>query len=128
MKKSIIKIASIFCIVLYLIIPFKSQFLTGLHTLSHISLSQDHHHHHNHYFNDHDHHHGWLASISISLDNQNASNALPENLAKYKFESPFPSDYIQLKSLNLADVTRKFYSHVIPILIGPFFKVPTPPP
>ena len=102
--------------------------MNGLHTLSHISLSQDHHHHHNPYFNDHNHHHGWLARMSITLDNQSSSNALPEKLTEYKFEPPIPSEYLQLKNLKRADVSQIFYTNIIPILTGPFFKVPTPPP
>lgn len=128
MNKSIIKLASILCVVLYLIIPFKSQFLSGLHTLSHISLSQDHHHHHNHYFNDHDHHHGLLASISITFNEQNTSRPLPENISEYKFEQPFPNSLIKTIYLIPNMFIRKFCRHNIPVLTGPFFEIPTPPP
>ena len=128
MKKCFTKIAAILCIILYLIVPFKNQFLNGLHILSHISLNQDHHHHHNHYFNDHDHHHGWLAGINITLENHDASNALPDNLTNYKFEPPFPSKIIPLERQKVTKLAEKFSEIIIPILTGPFFDVPTPPP
>jgi len=128
MKKVISGICMLFLLLLYLIVPFKSQFLGALHTISHISLHQDPHHHHNHRFNDHDHHHGWLARISISIDDQKTSHPLPVNISEYKFELPFPVNLIRLASTQSKILMRKFYQQNVPVLTGPFFEVPTSPP
>jgi hypothetical protein len=128
MRRVISGMCVILLISLYLVVPFKSQIMSTLHVLSHISLHQDPHHHHNHYFNDHDHHHGLLARISITFDDQNTSDPLPENVSEYKFEQPFPNSLIRTIHLTPNMVIRKFYQHTIPVLVGPFFGVPTPPP
>jgi len=79
MRRVISGMCIILLISLYLVVSFKSQFLSILHALSHISLQQDPHHHHTHHFNDHDHHHGWMASLSISIGDQESTQPIPEN-------------------------------------------------
>lgn len=128
MKRLISGICVFFLLSLYLIVPFKSQFLDSLHIISHISLHQNPHHHHNHYFNDHDHHHGLLASISISIDDQKKSDPLPVNISEYKFELPFPVNSIRLTQEQSKIMIQKFCQQIVSVLNGPFFKVPTPPP
>lgn len=128
MKRVISGTCMLFLLSLYLILPFKSQFLSSLHTISHISLHQDPHHHHNHHFNDHDHHHGWLARISISIDDQKTSLPIPENISEYKFELPFPVNLIRLAHSQSKILILKFYQQNVPVLTGPFFEVSTPPP
>lgn len=91
-------------------------------------MHQDPHHHHNHYFNDHDHHHGLLARISISIDDQESTQPIPENISEYRFEPPYPPHFIRMINAQPKIITKKFYQQMIPVLTGAFFEVPTPPP
>lgn len=128
MKTVISSTCILFLLLLYLIVPFKSQLLSAFHTISHISLHQDPHHHHTHYFNDHDHHHGLLARISISIDDQKTSHPIPEKIFEFKFELPFPTNLTRLLHTQSKILIRKFNQLNIPVLTRPFFEVPTPPP
>lgn len=128
MRKVISGTCIILLISLYLVVPFKSQFLSTLHIISHISLHQDPNHHHNHHFNDHDHHHGLLARISITFEEQHTSEPLPENISEYKFEQPFPVELTRVAHAQSNILVRNFYRQNDHVLSGPFFEVPTPPP
>ena len=112
----------------YLIIPFKQQFLDSVHLLSHIASYEKTHHSHDHLDAVVNHDHQYLAFLSKALDGTDTEHPIPVELLNYEFQTPILTEGIHLldhlPSLN----DKTFYFLFIPILSGPFFEVPHPPP
>ena len=112
----------------YLIIPFKQQFLDSVHLVSHIALYEETSHSYDHSDADANHDHAYLTFLAKALDGTDTKHPIPVELLNYEFQIPILSEGLQLFE-NVSLLNDKTVSFLlIPILTGPFFEVPHPPP
>lgn len=112
----------------YLIIPFKQQFLDSVHQLSHIALYEEKHHSHDHLDAVVNHDHAYLTFLTKALDGTDTEHPIPASLLNYEFQTPILTEGIHLFDHLPLLSDKTFYFLFIPILTGPFFEVPHPPP
>ncbi len=129
---SLIKAVKNICVLLllfvYLVIPFKQQFLDTIHTVSHIATYETPYHSHDHAHGNANHHHGYLEFLSQASNEQGNTTPIPVELVNYQFQTPLLAEgYLVSKYLPLI-IEKTIHALFIPILTGPSFDVPTPPP
>jgi len=112
----------------YLIIPFKQQFLDSVHLVSHVALYEERHHSHDHLDAEVNHDHAYLTFLAKALDGTDTEHPIPVELLNYEFQTPILTEGFQLFE-NFPSLNDKTFSFlIIPILTGPFYEVPHPPP
>ena len=112
----------------YLVIPFKQQFLDTMHLASHVALYEEPHHSHDHSDAETNHHHEYLAFINQALNSHDTAQPIPIELVNYQFETPLPTDGFHLTEYLPLLLKQTFHTLFIPILTGPSFDMPLPPP
>lgn len=111
----------------YLVIPFKNQFLYTAHLVSHVALYETPHHPHDHHATA-DHHHEYLSFINEALNDQDTAHPIPVELTNYQFQIPLLNAAYHLSEYLPPISEKTFHTLFIPILTGPSFDVPVPPP
>ena len=112
----------------YLIIPFKQQFLDSVHLLSHVAVYEETPYSHDHLDVEVNHDHTYLTFLAKALDGTDSEHPIPVELLNYEFQMPILTEGFQLVE-NFPLISDKTFSFLfIPILTGPFFEVPHPPP
>ena len=112
----------------YLVVPFKQQFLDSIHLASHLALFETPYHTHDHSHENANHQHGFLEIISQATNDQASTTPIPVVLVNYQFQVPLPVDLFNLTLPHPAFLETSIQLLFIPILKGPSFDVPTPPP
>ena len=112
----------------YLIIPFKQQFLDSVHLLSHIALYEETSHSHDHSDVKANHDHAYLTFLAKALDGTDSEHPIPVELLNYEFQVPILTEGFPLIKIFSLLSNKTFSFLIIPILTGPFFEVPHPPP
>ena len=113
---------------LYLVVPFKQQFLDSIHLASHVVLYEEPHHPHDHANEEANHHHEYLAFINQALNNHDTAQPIPAEMVNYQFETPLPSNGFHLSEYLPLILKQTFQTFCIPVLAGPSFDVHLPPP
>jgi hypothetical protein len=127
--QEVIKSTSVLLVLfVYLIIPFKQQFLDTIHLASHVMLYDEPQHAHDHGNAEANHHHEYLAFLNDALNNHDTAHPIPVELVNYQFETPFPSIGLHLAEYLPLLIKQTFHTLFIPVLTGPSFDVPLPPP
>ena len=111
----------------YLIIPFKQQFLQSLHFTSHLIAYQDGYHFHDHGSGVHDHNHTLLESMSHALEGRANSRAIPVDLQNFEFQIALFSKIFLLTDSPFFKPVQYFIPQRI-LTQHPFLNVPSPPP
>ena len=74
------------------------------------------------------HDHTYLTFLAKALDGTDSEHPIPVELLNYEFQMPILTEGFQLVE-NFPLISDKTFSFLfIPILTGPFFEVPHPPP
>lgn len=115
-------------LLVYLVIPFKQQFLDCVHLASHVILYEKPHHSHDHIDAETNHHHSYLAFLNQALNGKDTEHQIPVELVHYESQTHLPSGGFHLAEHIpfLFDKMRHLF--LIHIIAGPFFEVSTPPP
>ncbi len=128
MKALLSYILLFFLLGIYLIVPFKHQFLNTLHFLSHVSLYENPYHQHNHAYGGHGHHHGFIEQISHAMNDTGSDHSVPAELTTFEFQPIFPPVHSYMPDNFPVIITKIVCCAKVFIKGSPCFKVPTPPP
>jgi hypothetical protein len=74
------------------------------------------------------HNHAYLTFLAKALDGTDTEHPTPAKLLNYEFQTPILTEGIQLFGNFFLHRDKTFSFLIIPILTGPFFEVPHPPP
>lgn len=127
-KRGIQNVLLMIVLFVYLLIPFKQQFLETIHLIDHLSQSQQIMHSHDHSHGETDHHHSYMAFHSDDNKDHHAEHPIPTELVNYQFQIPLPSLSFNIAEYIPLEIGKTFQMLLIPILNGPVFGVPQPPP
>jgi len=112
----------------YLLVPFKQQFLETVHLIDHFSQHEQIIHSHDHLDGEADHHHGYMAFVSNDNKKNSSEHPIPTELVNYQFQIPLPSHNFNISAYIPLVIGKTTQLLFIPILNGPAFDVPHPPP
>jgi len=128
LKKALKSICVLLVLLGYLIIPFKQQFLDAIHMANHIAMYEAPYHTHDYAHENADHHHGYLEFLSQATNAQENTTPIPVELLNYQFETPLPTLVFHLAKNFPLLIKKTIHTLFVPVLTGPSFDVPTPPP
>ena len=126
--KALKSICVLLVLVVYLIIPFKQQFLDTIHMAGHIAMYESPHHTHDHAHENANHHHGYLEFLSQATNAQGNTTPIPVELVNYQFQTPLLTEGYLISEYLPSIIKKTIHTLFVPILTGPSFDVPTPPP
>ncbi len=128
LRKGMMKTTLFAILLLYLAIPFKQQFLSGVHLLSHVASYEKSHHSHDHHEPESNHHHNFLEFLNQALDGHHSNHPIPVVLTNFQFQTHLQTQGLHIIEYFPSLINKVFRSTDIHVLINPFFEVPTPPP
>ena len=95
---------------------------------SHITLYEAPYHFHDHAHGNANHHHGYLEFLSEATNELGNITPVPVELVNYQFQTPLLTERFLISEYFPLIIEKTIHALFIPILTGPSFDVPTPPP